>query len=129
MQNAKVYSETNCLQKSKAAHFLEEFEDVFRGLKHCGKVLDVGCGEGEVLVNIFSPLFKTTIGIDISNDAIKFASTKYKSNQSVHFLTLDISREITHNDTLSGPELEYLKVGSFDLVTSFYTLQWVGNQR
>lgn len=127
MQNADIYVKTNSLQKRDASLLLEEFSDVFKGLKSHGKVLDIGCGTADILVELFSPLFKTTVGIDISDDAIAFATEKYRLNNALKFFKMDISQDVAFNKLCAATD--YLELGSFDLLTSLFCLHWVGNLR
>lgn len=127
MQNARKYEETNDLQKKDIASLIGEFPDIFDGLKKSGKVLDIGCGAGDVLVEMLSSNFHTTVGIDISESAIKYARKKYGSESSIKFFEMDISEKVLNSDLRAAKGI--LDFQSFDLVTSFYCLHWVGNQR
>lgn len=127
MQNARKYEETNGQQKRDIALLVDEFPYIFDGLKNCGKVLDIGCGAGDVLVEMLSSNFHTTVGVDISESAIVYARKKYASESSIKFFEMDISKKLQNSDFQAAKG--FLDLQSFDLVTSFFCLHWVGNQR
>ncbi len=45
---------------------------------HAGPVLDVGCGEGYYAVQVAQALHAELVGLDISKEAVRCASAKYK---------------------------------------------------
>lgn len=63
---------------------------------HSDTILDVGCGPGNVLMDIILPQFKgmysTCYATDISERMIDFAGKKYEDREDVKFLILDITK-------------------------------------
>lgn len=54
MENAKLYTSANGMQKKDAKEILTEFRDKIKW-RQGGRVLDVGCGSGEVTTEIILP--------------------------------------------------------------------------
>lgn len=63
---------------------------------HSDTILDVGCGPGNVLMDIILPQFKglysTCYATDISERMIDFARKKYEDREDVKFQVLDITQ-------------------------------------
>ncbi len=56
------------------------------GLKENEEVLDVACGTG-IITGILNSITKTkVIGLDLSSEMIKIASTKYEDNRAIEFI-------------------------------------------
>lgn len=130
MNNAKLYKKSNSLQKRDAQEIMEEFSHLFEE-KSDLTLLDIGCGSGDVLVEVILPkLHNTTdvVGVDISKEMIKYASEKYRSN-FLKFRKVNIESDFLSSKTIKRPTTDQLKPESFSFITSFYCLHWIQNQR
>jgi juvenile hormone-III synthase len=130
MNNAKLYQKSNPLQKRDAQDIINEFSHLFDH-KSVGTdltLLDIGCGAGDVLVELILPKlhdkYTEVIGVDISQEMVKYASEKYRS-QFLKFLKVDIQSDFLSPKVFKRP----LKAESADFITSFYCLHWIQNQR
>lgn len=135
MNNAKLYQKSNLLQRRDAKILFNEFSSIFAQHKEHAKLLDVGCGPGDVLVELLLPHVEHSldqiVGADISQEMVEHAREKYRSmNKFIKFLKVDIESDFlaTSKTTKRGGGDE-LKAETFDFVTSFYCLHWVQNQR
>lgn len=123
MNKAQLYHRSNECQRVDTQLVLDEYLPVIKWNKHA-KVMDVGCGTGDVTIDLLFPVLPKTfielIGTDISEAMIYFAKKSYKNLEKVSFETMDISECI---DTYSNFH------ENFDHITSFFCLHWVQNQR
>lgn len=122
MNNANLYIKSNAHQKQDAKAITEEFVNYFNWrFDGSYALLDIGCGPGDVLYDLVLPkipINTKVIGVDISKDMIKYANENY-GNENLSFYKMDIE------DTNVSP----LQANSFNLITSFYCLHWIQNQR
>ena len=110
--NAPGYARIAQLQEAMAAQAL-----ALLNLKGSEKVLDVGCGNGNVTAQIAKRLPEGTIvGIDPSSEMIAFASNRFGAGAypNLRFETGD-ARSLPFR-------------GDFDLVVSFNALHWIPDQ-
>lgn len=131
MNNAKLYQKSNVLQRRDAEILMNEFSSLFA--QQNGKLLDVGCGPGDVMIELLLPHvehdFDQIVGVDISQEMVEHAREKYRSmSKFIKFLKVDIESDFlaTSKTVRRGDEL---KAETFDFITSFYCLHWVQNQR
>ncbi len=116
------------MQRNVAENLLKESLKLFEWNKDGNdSLLDIGCGSGDVTIDFLLPLLpensSTLIGVDKSEDMVKYCKEKYKSD-SLRFHELDIEKK------LSGDAINTdLQPGKFNYVTSFFTLHWIQNQR
>jgi SAM-dependent methyltransferase len=120
--NPENYHNLNSQQVSVTKLFLESAKEEF-SKKNFGnaKLIDIGTGDGRVLVELFIKSsgvnFSHVIGTDKREDVIKFAHDFYAS-ELISFEVLDIE---------NGKEEDFeklIKNGQFDLATSFFALQY-----
>jgi len=110
--NAPGYTRIAQLQEAMAAETL-----ALLNLSGAERVLDVGCGNGNVTAQISSHLSRgEVVGIDASSEMIAFASHKFPSttHPNLHFEVGD-ARNLPFAD-------------EFDLVVSFNALHWIPDQ-
>ncbi|XP_070507627.1 juvenile hormone acid O-methyltransferase-like [Chironomus tepperi] len=122
MNNPELYNQCNQVQ----LHGVEKYFDFYREKlreKFSGKnieLLDIGSGCGRILSEVVigkSGLnFSKVIGVDVSEEMVKFSQDKYGSDQ-VSFQVMDIVEEIP----------ETLMDRQFDIVSSFFCLHWVSD--
>ena len=119
MDNPVLY---NKHKKPGVEEFLNSYGGKLRNI-YDGKeiaLLDIGSGCGCILNEVFvgkSGLkFSKVIGIDKSEEIVKFSNEKYGSDL-ISFQVMDAEKETPEN----------LKNQKFDLVTSFYSLHWNGD--
>jgi len=122
-QEAALYSECSLDHQREAAFLFDMYQ---RGLRwgHEESVLDIGCGTGDVTLNVIlqrlPPHFIKLVGVDVSGEMIKFARSKWKEERRVSFELVDIG----------SPSLPpSLPPASFDKVFSFFCLHWVRDRR
>ncbi|KAL7024929.1 hypothetical protein ACKWTF_013255 [Chironomus riparius] len=122
MDNPELYNQNNQPQQSGVQKYLTFYGEKLR-TQFNGKevdLLDIGSGCGRVLSEIIivkSGLkFSKIIGIDVSEEMVKFSNTKYGSDL-ISFHVMDAEGEV--------PEI--LKNQQFDIVTSFYCLPYCKN--
>ncbi|XP_030383951.1 juvenile hormone acid O-methyltransferase [Scaptodrosophila lebanonensis] len=125
MNQASLYQRANQVQRHDAKLILEQYASVLQWRTDGqDKLIDVGSGSGNVLMDFVHPLlpksFGQLVGTDISSKMVGYANKCYgKKFERTHFQVLDIGCE----------ELPQRLEGQFDHVTSFYCLHWVQNLR
>lgn len=121
MNQARLYHNSNSLQRRDAFEILKRYSKKIRWQSCEDRIIDVGCGDGSVTVDIlktnFPDKFGKLIGCDISIEMVKYANEQYR-DESTTFIVQDIEDSLP--DELTG---------SFDHVFSFYTLHWIKNQQ
>lgn len=123
MDQVTLYSESHELQKSDACYVLENYFRLVKwGVDVESMVLDVGCGDGDVTMDLLLPMlpksFKRLVATDISEDMINFAKSRCKQPR-VCFTKLDICAK----------QIPAFYEEGFHHIFSFYCLHWVQNQR
>ena len=89
--------------KAKNWYYYNNLKKLYRDLiPPKSSVLDVGCGTGDILINL-EP--RCGLGIDISQEMIKIAQSKYKDKPNVKFLAGAIKQLI---DSLPSKNFEYI---------------------
>lgn len=122
MDQADLYARVNELWKNDTRAVLDKFSP-YINWNETDTLLDIGCGPGDVTMDLLVPRmpndFETVIGMDISRKMIGFAREKFPVDK-VMFEPGDI-----------GGDLALLShyVHKFDLVTSFFCLHFVADQR
>lgn len=124
MYKAKLYKTANELQRTDNKMVLSEFKHALKW-KGNDTLLDIGCGSGDVTVDMILPLmpsnYSLLMGVDVSEEMVKFAREHYsKIVPRICFEQLDIGQPISSQ----SPLLE-----RFDHVTSFFCFHWIQNQR
>jgi juvenile hormone acid methyltransferase len=88
------------------------------------KVLDVGCGPGNVTTELLIPRlpadFGLLLGADLSADMIQYASKTY-THPKLRFTQFDLTEDIGNTSQLQP--------SSFDKIFSFFCLHWIPDQR
>lgn len=125
LRGCSSYSTTS-LTASTASTSSEEEEVVDRIISSetgaSPRLLDVGTGSGDVLVDFVLPLFENghLLGTDVSEEMVRFGREHYAELENVEFdrwdLTSDSQAFLRHHQP-------------FDHVTSFYCLHWIQNQK
>lgn len=126
MNNASLYSQCNHLQIRDAEEIIEKFNEFCQPSKNSLKLLDIGSGDGEVLVKVLKMLkvkVKKAIGIDISIKMVEHSRKNYE-NKLLNFRCINI-----FEDSPAGNLFTQNNLQSFDIVTSLYCLHWIENLR
>lgn len=123
MEEPHIYSKYKGLQKTDAIYVIENYLRLIKWSRNSEEILDIGCGDGQVTIEILLPNLPRNcsriIGTDKSENMVNFAKRSYSSISRTQFVTFDISEEIL-------PEQFQQR---FDHIFSFYCLHWVQNQR
>jgi trans-aconitate 2-methyltransferase len=110
--NAAEYARRSELQKTMAEEVLALLH-----LKGSERVLDVGCGDGRITVEVADRVARgAVVGVDSSEDMIAFASSHFGPavRRNLRFEVADARRLPFHDE--------------FDLVISFNALHWITHQ-
>ncbi|KAF2903031.1 hypothetical protein ILUMI_03149 [Ignelater luminosus] len=123
MNQAFLYSKYNGLQKNDATFVLKNYFRLVQWKKDGNDaILDIGCGAGDVTNDLLLPFlpknFGKLVGVDLSEDMVEFARTRYKSSK-ISFEQMNIEAEDIPVDFEEA----------FDHVFSFYCLHWIQDQR
>lgn len=118
MYDPELYHSSNQVQRRDAREtllscpFVEDW--------HTGSLLDIGCGSGDVTMEIIREVlpenFERLVGVDLSEEMVRFAREHYP-HPSVSFEQLDIGLEL-EKQNLNDIE-------PFDHITSFNCLHWI----
>ncbi|KAG8277048.1 hypothetical protein J6590_050884 [Homalodisca vitripennis] len=123
MQDVETYlsHNKNSPKYSKISKILRDNEQLFDWCPE-EKILDAGCGPGDVTVNALIPWlppdFQLVMGVDVSPTMVDHALAAHASNK-LTFATWDIEQEVT--DVLKNGKF----ASGFDKVFSFYVLHWL----
>lgn len=123
MIDADLYAKTNKMQREETEKLLKEYKNLFSWKNDGSEIfVDIGCGTGDVTMDLLRPVLPENIGqligTDIASKSIEFCKRKYGSSEKLDFMIADI----TSVDDCK-------KIPKADFVTSFYCLHWVKNQR
>lgn len=124
MDDAALYAKSNGFQRVATKKVLAEFAPLLKWRKNgCDSVLDVGCGSGDVTIELILPVlpenFNRLIACDLSHKMIEYAQ-RYHRHPKVTFVEMDIRDRVD----------EFLrKFDPFDHIVSFFCLNWVKNQK
>ncbi|CAH0406894.1 unnamed protein product [Chilo suppressalis] len=120
MNNAELYEGNNNLQKRDALDCLEEFADKMMWKRSGDRIIDIGCGDGSVTVDLLKEFipenFELLLGCDVSEKMVTFANVHHK-NERTSFTVLDIAGRLP----------EELR-SNFNHAFSFYTFHWIKDQ-
>lgn len=124
MNKPKLYTEGNSVQRCEVEKFLKEFIHRIEWRSTGGdRILDVGCGSGDVTREILLPIlpanFERVIGIDVSIEMIEYAR-KTQIHPKLSFEQFDLNVEL---------EKQNLHLECVDHIFSFNCLHWVRNLR
>lgn len=118
MYDPELYHSSNQIQRRQARETL--LKCPFINNWHTGSLLDVGCGSGDVTMEIITKVlpenFERLVGVDLSDEMVQFAR-EHCAHPCISFEQFDI-----------GLELEKQKLRNiepFDHITSFNCLHWV----
>lgn len=125
MNKADLYHQNKNISLVDSQKALESLANSFKWrVDGCDSVLDAGCGSGDVTYEALLPFlpanFKRMVGVDISKEMIEFARKKYihpKLSFQEFNLNVDLEKQSLHD------------AEPFDHIFSFYTLQWIQNQK
>jgi ubiquinone/menaquinone biosynthesis C-methylase UbiE len=111
--DSELYSKNSSLQYKGATDFIYEHINKFKG--KALNILDIGCGDGKITKEIGLILNESTVrGIDRSTSMVEYASKNHSNGEKLRFTVGDAS------------ELDFQQ--EFDLIFSFYCLQWVADK-
>jgi juvenile hormone-III synthase len=124
MHNGKLYMNFNFAQRKTALEVLDEFSHLLNwSISERGKLLDIGTGSGDVLIEFIVPKLPENVevyGSDISKEMVKFARENFGGELS-SFHQVDICADF---------EVLAKKLPQpFDNITSFFCFHWIQDQR
>lgn len=127
MEAPSKYSDYNRIQRRDAQFILNEYEERMQWRKDgTDTVLDVGCGTGDLTIDIIltqmPKKFGKLVGVDISQEIIEYAKRTHQ-RENIYFEVLDIESDDDDIQRFSKKHPD-----RFDHVMSFYCLHWVRNQ-
>ncbi|XP_035723664.1 juvenile hormone acid O-methyltransferase-like isoform X2 [Vespa mandarinia] len=120
MEKVDEYLNASKLQYHDTSEIVEEFDKELREMH--GRCIDLGCGPGQVTVELILPRLpreSVIIGVDVSNAMLEHATKNYRENPRLSFLHLDI-------ETSNLPQEQ---IARYDNAVSFYCLHWCHNTR
>lgn len=120
-----MYVKSNQVQRAGAVYTFQKFKHLLEWRSDgCDSVLDVGCGPGDITMDIMLPIlpanFTRLVGIDLSKEAIEYARKTYV-HPRVAFEQFDLEIEL-EKQSLNG-------IDPFDHILSNFCLMWVQNQK
>lgn len=124
MDNSRLYQKFNSLQRAAASEIINELIHLLEN--EVSSLLDIGCGPGDVLIEVIAPKLPKgckIVGIDISAEMVESAKKNFGS-ENVEFHRSDISAEF--EDCVKNLREDQRL---FDVITSFYCFHWVQNQK
>ena len=106
--------------RDRFAHVLR-FTHVMRRLRVRSKLLDIGCGSGEMyrLFRVNRAAWDLFVGVDVKGSRIYANQASIPSGTSTHFLVLDATKE-----DLPRPE-KFRREGDWDLITCFEMIEHI----
>lgn len=113
-RKAASYDNYNIIQKKVAIELLENLKDLHQSNesdKMCKKILDLGCGRGEVLKN-FNSEYDLFVGVDLSLQMCEF----HPKNKKIKILNYNFDDDNLYK--------ELKKFDKFDICISSSALQW-----
>ena len=123
MNDPKLYASSNALTVRDVTKVLSEYIKSM-SWKTGDRVLDLGCGPGNVTTEVLMPRlpedFGVLVGADLSADMIQYASETY-TNSKLRFTQFDLAKDIGNTSQL--------RPSDFDKIFSFFCLQWIPDQR
>jgi 2-polyprenyl-3-methyl-5-hydroxy-6-metoxy-1,4-benzoquinol methylase len=108
---ANIYSSNNSIQFEQAKNFIISNAYLIKK----GPILDIGCGTGEFTTFLADLFSQFVMGVDISLERIKFASSTY-GRQNIKFVIADA--------TQLDKQVE-IKSRKFETVVSFNALHHI----
>ncbi len=105
----------NWLYKHLRRYERTRYQTVFSSLEHGGKLLDIGCGDGDFCI-MAKEIYDDVYGVDVSPVRIMNAQKKTSEREdkgNFHFVQHDVDENLIYPN------------GFFDTVTSLATLEYV----
>lgn len=126
MDNPQLYTQHNNLQRETAGILLEEVLQNLTWNNEKERILDIGCGSGDVTVDVLrkklpSGKIELILGTDLTAPMVKYARDNH-SVEGVKFDTLDIADKTIESSSV-------WHCGPFQKIFSFNCLHWVSDQR
>jgi len=120
MFSAKTYFSNHSVQVQGVERLLQKFTPKMKWTNQ-HKIIDIGCGPGDVTHNFLLPLIPTDgelVGVDICKSMIDIANNKYADSRSRYEVMDATKSEITEKYT-----------SYFDSAFSFYCMNWFQDQK
>jgi len=123
MNKAKLYASSNDLTIRGSGEGISEYINSM-SWKPGDRVLDMGCGPGNVTTEVLMPRlpadFGLLIGADMSADMIQYATETY-THSKLRFTQFDLLKDIGKSSQLQP--------SYFDKIFCFFLLHWIPDHR
>lgn len=117
MHNPSIYHGNNTIHIRDAFYYIEKYINFFN-FRSTDKVIDIGCGNGDVTTILTKYVDCNVTGVDISHKMVNYANECHQ-NEKLHFHVLNIEAK----------ELPQKFCGEFHHIVSFWCLHWINDQR
>lgn len=124
--NPILYEKCNKVQRLEVQRLLAKYSPHFKWRSDgTDSLLDIGCGGAGITIDLILPIlpekFERLVGVDVSTEMIEHARKKYSMIANVSFEQHDLEVKLEHQSLCESKQ--------FDVITSFYCLVWVQNQK
>jgi len=123
MNKPKLYASCNDFSIRESGKSISEYINSM-SWKPGDRVLDLGCGPGNVTTEVLMPRlpadFGLLVGADLSSDMIQYATETY-THSKLRFTQFDLVKDIG--------ETSQLQPSYFDKIFSFFLLHWIPDHR
>jgi juvenile hormone acid methyltransferase len=123
MINVKLYAKSHEITKTLSTTVLPQYINSM-SWKPGDRVLDLGCGPGDVTAEVLMPRlpadFSVLVGADLSAEMIQYASENY-THPKLRFIQFDLLKDLGN--------ISQLLPSDFDKIFSFFLLHWIPDNR
>lgn len=123
MHRPEIFAKMNKPTREGTAMALEKYGHLIQwGPENQDTLIDIGCGPGNVLMDVILPVFKgkysLAYGTDLSEKMIEYCNEQYANAEKVKFQVLNIQEESDFQE----------KYGQLDHALSSFVMHWLPDQ-